>query len=430
MNKKSLLLVVFLLFTSSIVLAVDMPIESSYSPGTTLITQIQGNIISSIKHEDVGLYDGRKLVAVDYDIKKLGDNYFVYVVLPLDVKSYDLKIKNIHFFEQGRENWTNLTRTINVSGNVANFSVSPGIIVTNSDFVITIKNLGGDIVASLDLSGTKGSYNIGYGRVKDITVPIGNIPKSGLYTLSVSSGGLSYHIPVLVLKESQIIPNSSDIKPGQPFRLGPNDLSLEILRGAQKYLNLTIENLGSEVIDKISLSYSKDLSNILRIDNIIIENLSAYTIRNIGVFIQGSGFVNDYEGSITASSNNYSDSTKVYINVVDEINKTAQTSDNITTGNLLSCISMSGIRCYPDEFCQGNYTNSIEGLCCMGSCVSKIKGNSSGSSSSMIWVIIVLLFVGVLVWLYTKYKSPAKTPDKKIGDLTKKFDNQFKTKEE
>lgn len=67
-----------------------------------------------------------------------------------------------------------------------------------------------------------------------------------------------------------------------------------------------------------------------------------------------------------------------------------------------TCKEMKGNTCDKDkQTCEGNKTFVRGYLCCFGSC--KDKGQSSGSSSSIGWVFVGIVFL-LLAWFYLKYK--------------------------
>jgi len=429
MEKRALIVYsVLLAILSSLYLvsALELTASDSYSPGQTLIAEFKGNFLNSIKHNDVSFTYDRKIIALDYDILKMGDKYYLYANLPLEERNYTIKISNVHFYEQGQEKWINFTQNFSISGPTAPFAVNPGALITNSDIPLSLRNLGDNIVISVKLGTFKQTYNLGYAKVQDIVIPISSVSQAGMYNISVSSSDLDYSIPTLIVKESSNLTDNSIISNQTPqFRLGPNEISMEILKGVSTYLNLTIENLGDSPINLIQFSYSKDISSIVDTSPSIVENLGPYSVRNIQILISAPDRRDDFEGILTAFSDNYSDSTKFYINVVNELN--SSTADNVSSSSLNSCVAVGGILCFTDEVCQGNYTNSIEGLCCLGRCIARSDISSSGGSTKLIIIILIVLVLGVIYWLYRRYRLNIKTPEKKIGELTKKFDSEFKS---
>ncbi|MEK6918959.1 MAG: hypothetical protein AABW73_02875 [Nanoarchaeota archaeon] len=416
---------ILLIISSSLASAVQLVLNDRFHPGETLIAELKGNIISPIKHSDVNFYYGNKLVSMDYDVTKLGNSYFIYAVLPVEEKDYRMVLSNVAYFEQGKESTSNITANVSVNGSVADFSVTPGVIVTNKDFLVTIKNLGSDLTLTSGFNNQQTTTNVGYGRVKELQFSIVKIPSSGIYPLTLTSSNTSYSLPVYVITGNASSNQSSYNNSEALFKIGPRDISLEVIRGVEKNINLTVENLGSTAIDKITISYSSDLSDVLRFNTLVIENLSGFAVRNVPVKIVTPSRVDSFEGQVTFFTENFSDSSKVFISVVNKLNSSI-TSDNLTTGSLSSCVSVGGVLCFSDELCSGNYTNSVEGLCCLSQCIPRSKSGSGGSASTLLIIIGVLVLIVVGYMFYKKYKASKASPDNKINDLTKKFDNQFK----
>lgn len=413
-----------LIILSSLSSAMQLVVDNNYHPGQTMIAELKGNVISPITRNDVNFYSGRDILSLDYGIERIDGKYFIYASLPLEQGDYEVIISNVEHFEQGSERVSNVSANLSVNGSVADFSVSPGVIVTNKDFSLTVKNLGDDLSLTSSFNNKQLVNNIGYGKVKQLSFSTGSITNSGLYTLTLSSSGTTYSVPVYVISSSSNVSPSNNIT--KPFSIGPRDINLQIIKGVTRYVNLTIQNLDKELIDKVTISYSKDLSSIISFDSLLIENLTGFSVRNIPLKIVTPNRVDTFEGLITFFTENFSDSIKVFISSVNNLNSSATPKDNLTTGNLNSCVSMGGVLCFSDEICIGDYTNSIEGLCCLSQCSPNGKASGGGSASTIIIIIIVLVLLVVGYLFYKKYKESKGSSSQKITSLTKKFDAQYK----
>ena len=423
-TKYFLFLFLVLFFSVSASASVGVVLDDVYSPGQTIITNLEGDFLSSISREDLSFYDDRKLIPMVYDLAKLGETYFMYVVLPLEVRNYTLRIKDAHYFEGGVEVRSTISQNFSVVGNVTGFSVSPGLMITSGDFSIKLRNLGSSLEVASSFEGVGDNYNLGAGKTTEVKLSTQHISESGLYSLSFSGDGLAYKIPVMVLKEgspgfdNETLHSDSNV----PFVLRPNELSIDLLKGSSTSLNISIENSADYMLDEILFSYSDDLSGIIEVTPARLTNITPLSVMSTTLVIRVPNREDLFEGSLTAFSSNYSDSSLVLIRSLSEAPAPPQGGSNMIVSQ--SCVSLGGILCYADEVCSSSSVSSAEGSCCLGQC---ILDESSGGTSKIVVTIIIILVLVILFFLYRKYKKSGKGEgaDNKIKSLTESFDSSY-----
>lgn len=138
MKKIICFFVLIFLFLQS-VSAISSDLKESYSPGETAITEIYGNILEPITKEMIEFRRGHILVPFDYDVGKINQNYYLWFITPETQLNYTLIIKNITTTVSGKLQKINYEKNFSTSGSLNDYSVKPGLIITEKDFEIKVQ---------------------------------------------------------------------------------------------------------------------------------------------------------------------------------------------------------------------------------------------------------------------------------------------------
>ncbi|PIN90452.1 hypothetical protein COU61_02650 [Candidatus Pacearchaeota archaeon CG10_big_fil_rev_8_21_14_0_10_35_13] len=416
MNKNNLFLFssLLLVLVLSLVSAVDISISDSYRPGETIIGKIDGNFITPLKHDDLTFLDNRKVVPMVYDLFKIDDSYYFYAVLPLVDRNYSLMLKDVRYFDSGFEKRSNILKNFSVQGNISGFSVSPGVVVTNKDFSILVRNYVGKSDVSVTFGDVTNTITLGAGKSEKFYFSIVDVPEFS--TLMISSGSSSYEIPVLVLQSSINSSNTPNLTSHGGLRFVPDNLTIELLKNssAEVSYSLTLENFGVDDLENLEFSIPQSLGNLIKIvpEGVPLINASSSFPLILTVFPLTTTNLTE---EILAFSTVSTSSTAVLsiglrilpVNYSKPLVNTVPLVDP-SSGSSLSCLlDLKGSVCYSSEECDGSLVDSREGLCCTaGSCVVVQPSNTAGK-----WIIILLL-TGIAVvafFIFRKYKSTKKT---------------------
>jgi hypothetical protein len=190
----AVLILMTLVFSLGSALAISTSINDSYSPGETIITQISGNILSPITTGNVELKrEGHIGVAFESDVKKLGENYYLWVLAPTLLGNYTLIIKDITTTISGKIQEISYEKNFSISGNLTDYSVKPGFISTNKSFQIKVQ-LNEDYNKQIDINFLKETnFTLKPGE-NTLDFSISEINESGLFNLSIGK----YNPPVYV----------------------------------------------------------------------------------------------------------------------------------------------------------------------------------------------------------------------------------------
>jgi hypothetical protein len=219
-----------------------------------------------------------------------------------------------------------------------------------------------------------------------------------------------YKIPVFILND--ITP---DDKPSgiQELTFIPSTLSDNVIPGKNYLFKVTLQNTVSNLsIENIEIKDDLDLNITPR--KISRINGLDYVILEISVAVN-KDLKQNISGKISASYNN-----KEIILPLDFMltkNKSEELLSNNSITNDLSCSSI-GVLCKENEVCSGKTTKSLQGPCCIGSCIMQKQANVS----KYIGLAIILGILAVLVYFYLRSKKiKPKSPQQILKEKSEEY---------
>lgn len=366
-----------------------------YQRGETMIIEIQGNILEPIEHSDIVFKRNHVAVAINYDVKRVGDKYYIYAQMPLVSNNYTLFINDISATINGRPQRTDYNQTFIVSENLSDYSVEPGIIITNKDFSLIINsNLDNPLPISVNFS------NIG-----EITIQPGQntIPFSidslstGTYTISVGK----YLVPLQITSSSIIQPVNFSIN------VFPNIIRETLLNDTKKTYNISITNLGT-IIEDIYFTFDQ---NLFDVSPSSISLLNTNESINLTISLKKSNELIN-ENIFLAKEND------IIANISFKIIYTSNESQITNNSNPeYYCSELNGKFCAAEEVCSGQSVMSLDGSCCIGLCA--VEESSSSSWIIYVLALVVIIIIIVLYMRYQKTKLP-KPADIPISSVLRK----------
>ncbi|MFH1290902.1 MAG: hypothetical protein ABIH92_05880 [Nanoarchaeota archaeon] len=166
--KKVIFLVMLLVFSQA-VQAVSSDLRDVYAPKETMIGEFSGGILASILREQVDLVrDGHIDVAFEYDVGKLGNNHYIWLMAPQNEGDYTLRIRDIIALVDGVPQVVDYEKDFRVEGQMIDYSISPGFVFVSGDFEISATLYGSsqDITVNFpetrDVSLIPGTNYIGF----------------------------------------------------------------------------------------------------------------------------------------------------------------------------------------------------------------------------------------------------------------------------
>ena len=392
---KYLFLIIIFATLSVNVLAIETEIKESYQPGETIIAEIKGNILGPITKENVEFKRGHVMVSsFEYDVKRLGEKYFLWAVSPSDFglkNNYTLVIKDILTDSTGILEKITFQRNFSVEGNLTEYNVKPGLISTKEDFEIQVYLYGNnDKKINLDFPNKR---EISLKPEKNtIRFSIDNFSISGLTNITIGK----YLIPVYIIKNDSWKKADSE----KTLKFIPDKIEgIELISEKPRAYSFTIANNAGKKIENIILQYDK---NIFSISSNQKFNLEKDEKKHFNFSIKdGKDNVNEL---IYLKYENVSFELPVKIEFTKNASEILRRS-NLSKSNY-KCEELGGKICSEKEACSEQYKESADGKCCLEKCI-KIKENSKAWIGYLIAGIVLLS----LIYLYMKYKGTEKNKD-------------------
>ncbi|MEK6892634.1 MAG: hypothetical protein AABX07_00350 [Nanoarchaeota archaeon] len=410
MEKKMMrvLIIILTLTIMPFASAISTDMKKEYSSGETIIAEISGNILEPLSADNVKLKRINSEVPIEYDLKRIGERYYLWMIAPSTPDNYTLIIKNIATTILGQAEKIDFTQNFTVLTNLSDYSIRPGFIFTQEDFSVKVQlNEDADKTISADFPDKRevvlkpGENKISF-SIKDF----GNV---GFIKINIGK----YVLPADIINKNKQV----SIKRG--FAFSPEIVESEMLLAENEKISAvglkSLEKNGTEII---RLKYDKDKFSLSPDSNITIgPNETIYFNLTIKNFKTGELYDEVY-----AISSNFSALLVVKARIIE--NRTLPVVvDNVENKTDVKknyrCSEISNGRfCSSNELCSGQSLNALDGNCCVGVCAAK----SSGGSSWIGYLIAAIVIVAVAI-VYVKYKKThaEKNPlQKKLAESAKK----------
>ncbi len=413
--KKGFVIFALLLLSLSSASAVEFNINSQYKSGETIITKLSGNFLTPVTETNVKFYEGHVRVPMDYDIAKIGEEYYLYAsLLGKTGGNYSVSIEGVKYMVGASTSEEYIVRNFTIANGTADFSLTPGFKVTSEDFFLQVQNLkDGSITVNVNTNtntsgrkievkneGTEYSLSLISGKIEKINFVLGTGTQS-LQEITLSAGETSYKVPVYVFSSESVTPQQNTEE--SALMLEPASLIVSIPTNSVTKRTIFLYNTGNITAENITFTLSDEIAPFVNLSVHKIETLGG----NSNLPIELSFYsVSELEiaGSLKANVNNvdmlYSQiSLKFLANYIPP-NVTEQTS------SVKTCAELKGKICGKTEACDAQSVYAKDNVCCMGFCKSTAKSNSSGT---IIAIIILVVIAGVGFFIYKKY-GKAKKP--------------------
>jgi len=376
------------------VLAISSTIEEGYHPAETAIFQIQGNILEPILDENVKfLRDGHIESVFDYGIEKMGDSYYVYAVMPyLDLninesRNYKFVIEDIKTTELGKNVEIDFEQNFSVSGEIATYSITPGIVVSSDDFEINAvlnRDINEPIMVDFPFEREvilKPGQNKIYFNVEDVS--------GGFYETNVGN----YIVPVSLIKEV--------VEPPPLFVFDPFEIDSVLLIDNKGDFGFKIIYTGEETLEDYAFDYD--------------ENIFTITPEPPEIFEPG----NVYEFSLSLREENQEVNEYIYLRYGENefgfpvyVSYTENQEDVVVNDNTVGesrfyCAELQGSRCGSGKICSGDTIGTIDfAECCIGEC--RVE---EGASYAWVGYLIGMVLVAGLFFLGLRYLRNKRQKD-------------------
>jgi hypothetical protein len=363
-----------------------------------------------------------------YDISKIGSSYYLYAVLPNNEKNYTLLLKNIYYFEEGREKREDVEFNFSVKGNVSGLSINPGFIITSKDFSIKATSNSKEIVVKSTFEKETKETTITAGAEKNILFQVKDIEKSGIFKVILESEDTKYDVPVYFLEDDIEIKNNQSIiavNSSNVLVFYPSSDILNMKANSEINKKIYLLNNGTQDIKDLKVIISSELKELVSVNYGEIEIIESenYTILNL--------IVNSKKDSVSGKINVLNDYYFAEFPLTIQITGN-ETLINQSSTELKSCSALGGKICKEEEVCASGLVTSLDNpdknTCCLGGC-EKLKDDESSSNSWIITLIVIVLLLGIIYFVYKKLKVKGKSPEKVLRERAEDYEDKFKSRE-
>jgi hypothetical protein len=196
-----------------IISSVEININPEYDKGETILAEIYGNFVTPLSSSNIYFYRKHLRTSFDYSIGKIGENYYLYAQTSDKIPGdYSIVISNAKYINDGKISSEEISKNFTIKNTSADFSISPGFIVSSEDFYIDVKNLkeetikvrintktiygisSGNLVFSTSLQDISSSFEVSPLSKKRINIKVSQLSGTSIRKISFSTGNLEYVI--------------------------------------------------------------------------------------------------------------------------------------------------------------------------------------------------------------------------------------------
>lgn len=412
MRKLSLVLLV--LFFLAPVYALSTTLAPEYAQGETIIIEINGQINAPLSASDIEFLRAHVQVgSFEYDLKRLGDRYFIYAITPFIPNNYTLALHDVQTTVNGQPTTIDFFQNFTVTNETADYTVRPGFALTGQDVELEIV-LNKDVPQQIVFGPSNNNITLSPGS-NNLELEIEQFDY-GLYTISIG-------IYEFVLYSTHAIPQSNETPlPPRILELSPVRFDHRFIRGSEPYVvAFFIENTGDRDLSGFDFVYDDERFelNPSRLRSLDMNETAWFNVTVLGE--------DDVSEIITISIDDEVFELPLEIRFEDE-NATNSTlpPSNVTVPNgntQYSCREYNGFICLDSQQCSGETVTTSEGACCRGTCVEVDKKSSLAWLGYMIGFIVLFLII-IVGGRYLKARSKAKS-ENPLEKQVKKLERPF-----
>ena len=401
MKKLIFLLLLFLIFP--IISAVEFDMKEEFSQGETLMAKVSGNFLLPLQKDNVFFYRGHVRMPVEYDIKKIDEDYYIYALLiGKEPKNYSIALENIRYMKGGEMSEKNIIRNFTINNQTADFSINPGF-ASETEFSIEVQNLQDKKItiqvntkADVNISGEtyQEPITLKSGQKKDIDF-IFETSEPIFKIIELSTENLNYQIPASI--------PTTEIQAEEIFKFEPSTLIFSASTNSETEKTIYLYNTGDEEIIDITLFLSDSLKLYVNISHESIDKLDANS--NIPIkltFLSEEEF--ELEGHIQAKQEEKIVYSQISVKFLTDYVPTEEPPQEYTTK---TCVELGYAICSRNEKCSNDdIVYAKDNVCCTGICELK----ETTQTGKIIGIIILIAIIIIGIWFYKKKYKKAKKP--------------------
>lgn len=394
-------LILTILFLLPIISSIEFDMKTEFDQGETLLAKVSGNFLEPILMGNVYFYRGHVRIPMEYDVTKINDEFYIYALLSKTQGNYSIEIKDVLHIEQGQASEKDIIRNFSISNDTADFSVTPGFIVTKEDFFVEVQNLQDEKI-NIKIKDEDISIPIISGAVEKLNFELGNIEEALFKTIELSTDNLKYEIPVYVFLD-----NLSKEQPKEKnFKFEPSEIEITLPTNSETERIIYLYNTGEETLENFSIFISESLIPYVLFSVEEFGEFEAHSNVKIKLYFSSDDVEKTIQGRIIAEEESlyvYSDITLNFIKDYIPLDVEEEIKEEIIA-TTETCEEMQGVICVEGKECDEKEFPAKDDICCPGSCIDPKK---SSIGKIIGWIIVAVLFIFV-IWFFKKRYRGAK----------------------
>lgn len=397
---KKILVIAFLFLLIPFLSAVELTYETEYAQGETLIAKVSGNFVDAPTKDNTYFYrDAHVRTPAEYDVKKLADEYYIYVKLPEAQNNYSIVMKEVSYYSGSSVLDDDLTMEFTTTNTTADFSVNPGFVSTAEDFSLEVQNLKDSSITLTSTFDTEiVETTLLSGEIEDLDFEINDL--TGLTTLELTDGNFSYEIPVYILGDSSSTTNTTD------FEFDPAKIEVSMATESTASTILFLKNNGRD-LENITFELSEEIEPYVTLSIDELDELESGKDKKIILDIASDVDEAQLTGQIKANANSeFYTYCSVELNFIKNYIPENETEEPYVPETTKTCAELNGTICETGTECDGESISAKDDFCCLTTC-KEIQKSSFGKILGWILILAVLAFVA---WFFLRKYRGAGNP--------------------
>jgi hypothetical protein len=399
--KRATILFLFLILVFPVISAIDINMDSEIPKGETIIASFSGNFLDPIAKSNIYFYRGHVRTSFDYDVAKIGENYYIYVLTTGKAENnYSINISGIRYYVGSQVSSEQISKSFKILSETSDFSVNPGFVISHGNFSIKVQNLqSSPITINIETEVNSGSSSgffgflfsgqdveqsitLASGAIKTLYINLENIPNTTIRTVKLSTANTVYDIPCYVIVENVPIPEE----------------------------NTTISNQTDTTNNQTNTTTNNQT-------NTTINNGTNTTTNGNCTFFGylfgtcNSTIVQNQTNIPTTNQTNQTKNNSADYEVIKVGNETvAIKNGTILNGSATSktCAQIKGDICSSGEICKNTTIYAKDAKCCISSCV---KEEVSSNNKIIGWVLVGVIAIIILRFFVKKFSKTKRKDD-------------------
>lgn len=416
MIKKSLIVFATLLLIISFVSAVEVQMNSEFQQGETLIAKFSGNFIDKINDDNVYFYKEHVRIPLEFSLLEIQEDYYIYAQLyGKEEGNYSIKIKNVEYYKGLEITDDEIGANFSIAEGTADFSVSPGALITKEDFELELQNLKDfQIEIALNQKSSGGFFASLFGgatSTSDDTIILKSGEKksakfniseqTGLTKLNLSTENTTYQIPVYMIME-----NETEEEGSKKLIFETADLEITLATNSNTTRYIYIKNTGEENLENISVELSDSLKDYINLSTEFFEEIEANETEKLELKINSGDAEETVSGNLNLKKDLVLyDELEISLNFIKDFIPADNETEEKEVQTSKTCAELGGEICNSTLKCTEKLVNAKDNKCCLAKCVEK-ETNNSGKVLG--WLILggIGLF---MVWFFLfKFRKTRK----------------------